>query len=46
MPSRSAAVRELLMRGLTAAGFKAAPLGTKSEEFGVLGKTLKPSSGA
>jgi hypothetical protein len=28
---------QLLKRGLTAAGFKAAPLGTKSEEFGVLG---------
>ena len=46
MPSRAAAVRELLKRGLTAAGFKAAPHGTKSEEFGVLGKTPKPSTGA
>jgi len=39
MPSRSAAVRELLKRGLAAEGFKAAPARRKSEEFGVLGKT-------
>jgi hypothetical protein len=37
MPSRAAAVRELLKRGL-AAGFQIAAFGVKSEEFGVLGK--------
>jgi hypothetical protein len=36
MPSRAAAVRELLRRGLLAEGFRVAPHGTKSEEFGVL----------
>jgi hypothetical protein len=39
MPSRAAAIRELLKRGLAAEGFKAAAFGTKSEEFGVLGGT-------
>ena len=39
MPTRTAAVRELLKRGLAAEGFKAAPPRIKSEEFGVLGKT-------
>jgi hypothetical protein len=38
MPSRAAAVRELLRRGLTAEGFEAAAFGAKSEEFGVSGK--------
>ncbi|TIT37819.1 MAG: hypothetical protein E5W65_03190 [Mesorhizobium sp.] len=36
MPSRSAAVRELLRRGLASDGFLAAGQGTKSQEFGVL----------
>jgi len=39
MPSRAAAIRELLKRGLAAEGFQAAAFGTKSEEFGVTGKT-------
>ena len=39
MPSRAAAVRELLKRGLAAEGFESAVFGTKSEEFGVSGKT-------
>jgi len=39
MPSRAAAVRDLLKRGLTAEGLQAAAFGTKSEEFGVIGKT-------
>jgi hypothetical protein len=39
MPSRAAAIRELLKRGLAAEGFKAAAFGTKSEEFRVTGKT-------
>lgn len=36
MPSRSAAVRELLKRGLAAEGFATAPEGTNSESFGVI----------
>jgi hypothetical protein len=39
MPSRAAAVRELLKRGLAAEGFEAAAFGAKSEDFGVMGKT-------
>jgi hypothetical protein len=41
MPSRAAAIRELLKRGLAAEGFEAAAFGTKSEEFGVVGRTPK-----
>ena len=41
MPSRAAAVRELLKRGLAAEGFAAAAFGTKSEDFGVTGTTPK-----
>lgn len=37
MPSRAAAVRELLRRGLAAEGYEAAAFGAKSEEFGVTG---------
>ncbi|RWP35760.1 hypothetical protein [Mesorhizobium sp.] len=40
MPSRSAAVRELLRRGLHADGFLTAAQGAKSQDFGIL-----PSSG-
>ena len=36
MPSRSAAVRELLRRGLAAEGFLMAETGVKSQDFGVL----------
>ena len=39
MPSRAAAVRELLKRGLTAEGFELAEGGNKSEDFGVTGKS-------
>ncbi len=39
MPSRGAAVRELLKRGLAAEGFAAAAFGSKSEEFGISGET-------
>lgn len=35
MPSRAAAVRELLKRGLAAEGFAVAGPGVKSEDFGV-----------
>lgn len=37
MPSRAAAVRELLKRGLAAEGLEAAAFGAKSEDFGVTG---------
>ena len=36
MPSRAAAVRELLKRGLASDGFAAAPAGQPSNGFGVL----------
>ena len=39
MPSRSAAVRELLRRGLDADGFLTAGQGTKSQDFGILGSS-------
>jgi hypothetical protein len=39
MPSRAAAVRELLKRGLAAEGFEIAAVGVKSAEFGVTGRT-------
>jgi hypothetical protein len=37
MPSRAAAVRELLRRGLAAEGFKLAETGKHSSSFGVTG---------
>jgi hypothetical protein len=37
MPSRAAAIRELLKRGLAAEGFETAAFGAKSEEYGVIG---------
>lgn len=37
MPSRAAAVRELLKRGLAAEGFDEAAFGAKSSEYGVTG---------
>ena len=39
MPSRAAAIRELLKRGLGAEGFTLAERGSKSEDFGVTGKS-------
>jgi hypothetical protein len=39
MPSRAAAVRELLKRGLAAEGFLLAAPGVKSSDYGVIGKT-------
>jgi hypothetical protein len=36
MPTRAAAVRELLRRGLAAEGFHSAGAGEKSQSFGVL----------
>jgi hypothetical protein len=47
MPSRAAAVRELLKRGLSAEGYALAAYGSKSSDYGVLGKTdgEKPAAG-
>jgi len=39
MPSRAAAIRELLKRGLAAEGFDQALGGSRSEDFGVTGKS-------
>lgn len=36
MPSRAAAIRELLKRGLTAEGFSVAGQGFKSQDFGMI----------
>jgi hypothetical protein len=38
MPSRAAAIRELLKRGLTAEGFDMADRETRSRDFGVIAK--------
>ena len=38
MPSRAAAVRELLKRGLAAEGYTIAAYGTKSADYGVIAK--------
>jgi hypothetical protein len=38
MPSRAAAVRELLKRGLAADGYSDAAFGSKSSDYGVTGK--------
>ncbi len=39
MPSRAAAIRELLKRGLTAEGFSMAEGGSRSQDFGVTGNS-------
>ena len=44
MPSRAAAIRELLKRGLTTEGFDHARGGSKSEDFGVTGKSTPSPS--
>ena len=41
MPSRAAAVRELLKRGLAAEGFALADGGARSQDFGVTDDTSK-----
>jgi hypothetical protein len=41
MPSRAAAIRELLKRGLTAEGFAVADRNVKSKEFGLMAKQKK-----
>jgi len=38
MPSRAAAIRELLKRGLGAEGFSLADRGSQSKDFGVTGQ--------
>lgn len=38
MPSRAAAIRELLKRGLAAEGFSVAKQGRQSRDFGVVAK--------
>ena len=45
MPSRAAAVRELLKRGLAAEGFDEAAYGSKSGDYGVTGKVPPGRSG-
>lgn len=45
MPSRAAAVRELLKRGLAAEGFLSADDGSKSTDFGVTKAESKPQNG-
>ncbi len=37
MPSRAAAIRELLRRGLVADGFEFAETGARSSDYGVIG---------
>jgi hypothetical protein len=41
MPSRAAAIRELLKRGLAAEGFEVADGGSRSQDFGVTDKDKK-----
>jgi hypothetical protein len=43
MPSRAAAIRELLQRGLAADGFALADRSVKSKNFGVLSKQKRKS---
>lgn len=43
MPSRASAIRELLKRGLAAAGFATASGELKSRDFGIVGKTTGES---
>jgi hypothetical protein len=49
MPSRAAAVRELMKRGLRAEGYSVAALGAKSSDYGVTGdsvmRTARKSNG-
>ncbi len=47
MPSRAAAVRELLKRGLAADGFDTAESGARSQDYGVIEQAApSPKSGA
>ena len=40
MPSRAAAVRELMRRGLAAEGFKVANIGGQSDSYGVINSPI------
>jgi hypothetical protein len=40
MPSRAAAIRELLKRGLSAEGFELVEGGSRSQDFGVTGESI------
>ncbi|RWM07025.1 MAG: hypothetical protein EOR72_30810 [Mesorhizobium sp.] len=46
MPSRSAAVRELLRRGLASDGFLTASAGVKSQDFGVISSDRTAGNGS
>lgn len=46
MPTRAAAVRELLKRGLAAEGFASALAGEKSQNFGVIADKAVDGSGS
>ena len=46
MPSRAAAIRELLKRGLNAEGFTVADGGSRSQDFGVTGSSQPSGRGA
>jgi hypothetical protein len=45
MPSRAAAIRELLKRGLGAEGFNVADGGSRSQDFGVTGHSTASGRG-
>jgi len=45
MPSRSAAVRELLRRGLASDGFLTADSGARSQDFGVISPNRNVADG-
>ena len=45
MPTRAAAVRELLKRGLAAEGFANALAGEKSQDFGVVSDQVRRKAG-
>jgi len=45
MPSRAAAVRELLKRGLAAEGFDLAGQGARSKDYGVVDRVTKAGGG-
>jgi len=45
MPSRAAAIRELLKRGLSAEGFTMAEGGSRSQDFGVTGTSKAGGNG-
>jgi len=45
MPSRAAAIRELLKRGLAADGFDHASAGSRSQDYGVTAKGRRKKDG-